>query len=181
MKERDNQRQKVYNWEHANIPGWPASASSPPVLSLEECEALIKRICADYRASVPVIKDGRRNRNASAGAYIIKLPRWSRFGPVVLHEMAHVILNQKAPSVAGHGPEFMRLYLDLLAKYAKLPLRELRSSAAKAGLQVATSCKCPQPQTPEEKRLRAVVNEARKSYDDARAALHEYLKSKKSQ
>lgn len=172
---RDQQRSHVYAWERAHIADFYTID-----LTLEECRTLIEKVCADYQKSVPLVTDGRGTRRAHGNAQCINLPQWARSTPIVLHELAHCILNGKMRSgtYAGHGPEFMRLFLDLLVKYAKLPARELRASATKAGLKVAPLAACPRPIDREEKRLRAEVRAARLSCQMAEQALHDYLKTK---
>ena len=172
---RDSQRQKVYDWEGTHVPG------SSVLIPLADCEALIARVCADYNLHSPPVRDGRGTRAARGGSEFINLPRWSRSVPIVLHETAHAILIGKYGSYryAPHGPEFMRLYLDLLAKYAKLPARELRASATAVGLKIAVSSAVPKPLDREEKRLRAEVLAATDALSTARKALASYLASKK--
>ena len=98
------------------MPAWPG-----PALSLYDCQQLVARVWHDYlEAPPPLVTDGRARRTA---CYVyddheIRLPRWSRTEMVVLHETAHAILWAALPSAAGHGPEYARLYLDLLDYYA---------------------------------------------------------------
>jgi len=112
---RDSQRSAVYTWERA-LPAWPG-----PPLSLFECQELVARVWHDHlEAPAPRLTDGRSRRTA---CYVyedheIRLPRWSRTVMVVLHEAAHAILWSSIPTAAGHGPEYARLYLDMLERYA---------------------------------------------------------------
>ncbi|NKB86703.1 MAG: hypothetical protein GKS06_00580 [Acidobacteria bacterium] len=112
---RDSQRSAVYTWER-KLPAWPG-----PPLSLPECQQLVARVWNDHLdAPAPHVTDGRSRRTA---CYVyddhqIRLPRWSRSLMVVLHETAHAHLWAALPNAAGHGPEYARLYLDLLERYA---------------------------------------------------------------
>lgn len=179
-RDRDNQRKRVYDWERAHVPGHDDGMDATTRMPLEECRALVESVAADYNLTPPVVKDGRGRRNAIGGQTTISLPLWARCVPIVLHEVAHTILLQKGQyGAAYHGPDFMRVFLDLLEKYAKLPLRELRSSAAKAGLRVAPAASCPCPMTREERRLRAEVKTTQIAHDAAQSALREYLLTKK--
>ena len=113
--QRDSQRSAVYAWERA-LPAWPGAA-----LTLVECQEMVSRVWHDHlEASSPRVTDGRSRRTA---CYVyedheIRLPRWSRTAMVVLHEAAHAILWAVLPETAGHGPEYARLYLDMLERYA---------------------------------------------------------------
>ena len=143
---RDNQRQKVYDWERKYLEDLPGNKS----LSLEECQQLINRSCQRYSKVVPELKDGRGTRFARGSSRVINLPGWARKTWVVLHEIAHSIQMGKRDLFTPfeyqyHGPEFMRLFLDLLVwqKLEKLP--ELRRSAKKSGIKVATAIGAPRP------------------------------------
>ena len=112
---RDTQRSAVYAWERA-LPAWPGQA-----LTLAQCAELVARVWHDHLDSpAPRVTDGRARRTA---CYVyddheIRLPRWSRTTMIVLHEVAHGVLWATQPTAAGHGPEYARLYLEMLARYA---------------------------------------------------------------
>lgn len=112
---RDSQRSAVYAWERA-LPSWPGTP-----LALLECQELVSLVWHEHMGPRPPrVTDGRARRTA---CYVyddheIRLPRWSRSEMVVLHEAAHAILWAALPEAAAHGPEYARLYLDLLARYA---------------------------------------------------------------
>lgn len=113
--QRDSQRSAVYAWERA-LPAWPGAA-----LTLVQCQEMVTRVWQDHlEASPPRVTDGRSRRTA---CYVyedheIRLPRWSRTAMVVLHETAHAIMWAVLPGTAGHGPEYARLYLEVLERYA---------------------------------------------------------------
>jgi len=89
--QRDSQRSAVYTWERA-LPAWPGAP-----LSLFECQELVARVWHDHlEAPPPSVTDGRSRRTACA----------------------HAILWAVLPGTAGHGPEYARLYLDMLERYA---------------------------------------------------------------
>ncbi|MBF6611577.1 MAG: hypothetical protein IVW55_00420 [Chloroflexi bacterium] len=140
---RDNQRQKVYDWENKKI-----QPMLKKDLTLEECRKLITEVFASYGLEPPEVKDGRGRRSACwERPYTIKLPTFARKPVPVLHECAHGIVDRyyKVRGEAPHGTTFLRIYLNLLAKFGKLPLRTLRSSAAEAHLNVAPASTCLPP------------------------------------
>ena len=71
LRQRDNQRQRVYNWEIQYLNKLPSNKS----LTLEECKKLIQKACLKYSKPLPEIQDGRGTRIARGGANLINLPR----------------------------------------------------------------------------------------------------------
>ena len=125
---RDTQRSAVYAWERA-LPEWPGEE-----LTLAGCQELVRRVWgAHLRSDAPLVTDGRARRRACYAPHNhqIRLPRWSRTSLVVLHETAHAILyaSEAANAHAHHGPEFARLYLNLLYHYGGVDLSRARSAA----------------------------------------------------
>ena len=105
----DTQRSAVYAWERT-LPQWDNHGT----LSLDECEALVAKVWADYRpgSTPPPIGDGRGRRSAGGAPWGIFLPRWSRSPMVVLHEAAHAMTLKDL-----HGPIFATLCLELWSRY----------------------------------------------------------------
>ncbi len=123
---RDSQRSAVYAWER-RLPGWPGEC-----LTLGGCQQLLCEVWGEYLSSdAPLVTDGRGRRSAcyAAEPHQVRLPRATRALFVVLHEAAHGILHQAAPEAAHHGPEFARLYLNLLHRYAGIELSRARALA----------------------------------------------------
>ncbi|MCB2054888.1 MAG: hypothetical protein KDE35_11685 [Geminicoccaceae bacterium] len=79
-------------------------------------------------APPPRVTDGRGRRHACGSRAVIKLPRWSRTRPIVLHECAHGM------AADGHGPLFMTAYLRLLARFLDFDTPSLERSLAEAGI-----------------------------------------------
>ena len=130
---RDFQRAKVYRWERVCV-----HSETAPALSLEECRTLVEQVYVDRERpgrrrgwAPPVVTDGRGRRHAGGSREVIKLPRWSRRRTIVLHECAHGL------SADGHGPAFMRAYIDLLVDFAGMDGEALERSALQARLRVA--------------------------------------------
>lgn len=113
-KLRDSQRSAVYKWE-SSLPEYRESQRT--VLSLSKCEALVEKAFSDFAPNLesPCVTDGRGRSSAcySRWLHAIKLPRWSRFQVVVLHETAHAL----CPPKTWHRPQFVSVYLDLLDAY----------------------------------------------------------------
>jgi putative metallohydrolase (TIGR04338 family) len=78
--------------------------------------------------NAPRVGDGRARRKAcwDANVYEIKLPQWARTEAVILHEMAHWIVDRAAmvgtygrgrqydADHAAHGKEFAAVFLELV-------------------------------------------------------------------
>lgn len=90
------------------------------LLELDACRRLVDSVyrCAEgWRACLPgwrppEVTDGRGRRHACGSRQMIKLPRWARSVPIVLHECAHGLADDK------HGPRFVAVYVDLLVAFA---------------------------------------------------------------
>ena len=114
-KVRDSQRAAVYRWEKS-LAGVTVHAES---MTLEQCRDLIGKVWRRYAyGPMPNVADGRGTRKAYGSKSRISLPRWSRNPTVVLHETAHALVQlHLGKKVAGHGPEFARVFLGLLEEY----------------------------------------------------------------
>lgn len=148
MRDRDNQRSKVYKWENVaiwNLIGepkvdqhWHRGRLITTVTggwTLDECQRFINKVWrahlrrrgyASDRFSPPRVKDGRGTRIARGGSLYINLPKWARWRGVVIHELAH---SMQPRGTAPHGPEYVAVFIDLLARHAGLSRRELRRTA----------------------------------------------------
>ena len=68
---------------------------------------------------------------------------WALNKLVCLHEAAHLILDnhrgqiKKAHKCASHGPEFMRIYLTLLARFTPLTMSQLTKSARNCKIKIS--------------------------------------------
>ena len=103
---RDFQRSKLYRFEEAVLQRHPLNKA----LSLEQCCALARK----YNHTV-VVKDGRGRRHAGASydENLISLPRWSRQTVIVLHEVAHTLVDEHR--YPYHGAEFAGVLIGLLS------------------------------------------------------------------
>jgi len=132
QRPRDTQGARVYRWEDTET---FLEVLAEVYLPLWEIKQLVERVCGDYGRAVPHISRGRRCRSArTCGKNLVVFPWASRNPMVVLHELAHVL----CPShVEAHGPEYMRVYIDLLLRYGEGSGYGLLESARKSGIKVA--------------------------------------------
>lgn len=142
---RDSQRSRVYAWERSQA-WWqaayrgrryaevPNSVVQP--LALSECEKYLSRVLRKAGAAPVVVADGRGSPNAKGSSWRIQLPTFARTRPIMLHEAAHSIAAQRGVD-DRHGPNFARIYIDLLARHLHLPAGELLKSARAARVKVA--------------------------------------------
>jgi hypothetical protein len=125
---RDFQRSRVYRWEAVHV-----LPHERKLLSLQACRDLTAEVFARRLgddALPPRVEDGRGRRHAAGSRAVIKLPRWARTRPIVLHECAHGL------AVDGHGPDFVRAYVELLVEFMGLERTVLEASLRADGVQV---------------------------------------------
>jgi hypothetical protein len=176
---RDSQRSKLYRWEEATLN--PRS----PRLSRPECMELAETVCTDYGVALPLVNFTGKRLTYTTGSPLmgtgptICLPEYGRHRCGVLHELAHHLLHQRFNNtVAWHGPEFVRVYLDLIEWYAPkdFKIAELRKSLADAGIKISWRPVDFPRISPTEKALIQKVRDAEFAFYDARRQLREYRK-----
>ena len=134
--QRDSQRAKLYRAENEC---WPVrtrikNGEAVPEIPWEDVRAIVGGITtsdwwyqrlgygkvpeAADRHSV-YVGDGRGGTWARAGGYGIKLPRWARQLPVILHELSHVLTGIRYRRVdhAAHGREFAKTFLEMVTRW----------------------------------------------------------------
>lgn len=110
---RDSQRSKVYKAEEVLKEGDVRLDTVPEIQSY--VDRLIKS--AWFRRRWPsvksvIVKDGRgRIRAGASDDGSILMPFWCRYRYIVLHEISHLLPDW---NVADHGPEFCKVYLELV-------------------------------------------------------------------
>ncbi len=122
---RDFQRQKLYRFEEARLQKHPFNQE----LTLPECITLARK----YNPRIKV-KDGRGRRHAGAsfGENLITLPRWSRQTVIVLHEIAHTLVDDR--KYPHHGAEFVGVLFALLSQESISTIPELCEAANQSKL-----------------------------------------------
>ena len=106
----DWQKQACYAWEAARLNYWRRG-----LVQLDAAADLIRRMARDFKLPMPTIKSREMIRGAWArpDAGIIKLNA-ARISPLTpIHEFAHYC----NPSRDRHGPQFIRNYIHLIARY----------------------------------------------------------------
>lgn len=166
---RDTQRSKVYSLS-------PASPEARRMLTLAECEKLIKDAHTRYgRIWRGRVHHGGGTRRASGSPSRINLPMYARTPETVLHEAAHAIHMGKetiSDRCAFHGPEFTRVMLELWA-WARLDtLPALRKQAREKRVKVSQDAKWVPPKAravSELEKTKARYLKAKAEYDIAKA------------
>jgi hypothetical protein len=125
---RDSQRKRLYAWERAHL-------AFNHDLTLEQCQALVDRVCQAYGQQPAIVKHGGERGYATGDVQTIVLPQWAWSTGVVLHETAHT-LACRLDHREGHGPLFLRIYLELLRRFGGCDEEALLASAAAERLQV---------------------------------------------
>jgi putative metallohydrolase (TIGR04338 family) len=117
-KPRDSQRSRVYTSDyalHEITPRLETIAEINAFVAAVLNKAPIQRRYGDHLKGTITVHDGRGRRAACGGRDYIKMPAWSRSQALVLHEVAHVIIQRRhGDRVAAHGREFCAVYLDLV-------------------------------------------------------------------
>ena len=163
VRNRDNQRQKVYDWENNDL-GYNLFKS---VLTEDECELIIVNAIRwwgreNLISRLPKFRKSRfhktrlgenvrvkfRNYDYNGKSWYdptdnsIHLTRqWALNRGVCLHEAAHLLLNKNPKlcisNCAWHGAEFMRIFLTLIVRFTPLTMSQLTKSARKRRIKIS--------------------------------------------
>lgn len=144
MVARDSQRTRAYSWDR-EING---NAGYTTSMTKQEVNELVRKVFTEYGLPVPqVYHSTRRGRTCSWRAgYLtgrkrkaprIKMQDWGRNVNTVLHECAHGLNDYADVHRAGHGAEWVAIYITLMVQYAGKDEAELRRKAREHGLKVA--------------------------------------------
>lgn len=151
----DKQQDAVYAWEWEGL-NLPDTEDWIPA----QVQRFINRVWRAYFDSPPPqFDDGRGRSTAYArGDFTLCLPRWARNRSLVLHELTHAMLWKISPRlVEGHGPEYVRLYIELMDEWGVTPRDRAEKKAKEFKLKMA-----PRNSSwlPVRKRYRKRMNEA---------------------
>lgn len=139
-KDRDTQRKRVYQVCHR-------VGRRYGMISLKDAKVLVNRICEDYNIPKNKIEFSSTLESNVADGLCYTMPfdilhiepafniiacrgGKSMFRDTLIHEMAHLIARYEYAndSAIGHGPAFMAVYFEMLARYGyvetKLTQRE---------------------------------------------------------
>lgn len=140
----DEQQRLVYKWEsHWNI------VSNQCDWTLDQCKRFVSHVWKAYfgsNAKPPQVASGRGQVLAGGGRSEITLPLWARNRSIILHELAHGILEQAYGSCynhEGHGPEFVRMEIELFIEYSAYTRTTLLRTAREMGVKVAPKSSVP--------------------------------------
>ena len=130
----DPQRDDLY-WLEAEFNGWWDMARS----SRQQLIDLAADVCKYYKVDPPSICVSRK-QCPDNGYYVhqtITLTARRGDNPgVLLHELAHHLVDEHYDNAEHHGPEFCAIYMHLLDKWAILPNEEFRRLAKKYKLRI---------------------------------------------
>lgn len=139
-KARDNQRQRVYDAERLAFPNDRFDSDKLKDLSVEDCQKIVNKITHSNwwtnryggmmkaPSNVEVCAgQGFKNAVAYTETNTIYLPLWARKMSVILHELAHIAIEDRRafsyyilydpPPIAAHGPEFAKEFLALVQRW----------------------------------------------------------------
>jgi hypothetical protein len=132
MSRGDPQARRLYAWEDAVVA--PLDRSLVP---FERLQALVDHLWAEEGLRWPPrirrLPGQARRTVARATRTAIEapaeLPSW-----VLLHEVAHALTTDVDGNSAGHGPDFVAVYLRLLVRHARLDRAMLEATLKSAGI-----------------------------------------------
>lgn len=146
---RDSQRQKIYSSERRAFPDMAMGRLGATWTDFEDAVRWVRKVQASawWRKRYPEITPGtlvvgKANRGAhcEAGGHRINLSRWAYREEVILHEMAHVIVERtyavgRRHEVTWHGWEFAKTFLELVERFlGKEHAARLRDEFRKNGV-----------------------------------------------
>ena len=112
---KDYQKGKVYEWERLHVGGWEFHKDE---LTMHACRLMTQQASLDFKKVCPEVTNGRGSRLSYT-----KYDSWSMLDPArivlclggmnhitMLHEIAHAFTNRHV----RHGPEYVRMFIDLL-------------------------------------------------------------------
>lgn len=131
---RDNQRKRIYDSEHEAFEKGRFKTDELKDLSVAECQAYVDKVCESkwfirrYGRPLQIeVRPGKGHRSATADPdrMVMQLPLWSRKPSVMLHELAHFVIDEMyyvrdlgfGAMPAWHGPEFAKEFLALVQRF----------------------------------------------------------------
>ena len=139
MAARDQQRSRVYAWEDRVV-----APCDPSTVAFAGAQGMVDAIWSEmgllYPPRVERLPAQARCRIADADRLTIRLPQ-SVPSWCLLHELAHAMTTTADGESDGHGPVFVGMYVQLLARYLRLDAQALRDSLSAASVAVRTDAK----------------------------------------
>ena len=113
---RSAQTRRVYYWEENWVPAGPdASIATLRQLGRRIWRDVGKRVDPPRIVAGRGVRSGKRLLSFTQGTDLIVLCRAQRNRRTLIHEVTHALLARSRG--ADHGPAFLRLYTELLARY----------------------------------------------------------------
>jgi hypothetical protein len=138
---RDSQRQKFFDWRGTVLRDHLDARNVR--WTIDEAEDITKKMMLRYGLTpIPVQRRGNPNYYSSGFQPFIGVDNRQLESINFLTLLAYAI-HDKRGHFAWHGPEFMRIYLELISDTLNVPLSEVRSLATAAKLRVAQPSKTP--------------------------------------
>jgi hypothetical protein len=138
-EDRDRQRGKVYAWEARLV-----APHDPTSIAFSQAQGMVNAIWTEmglrFPPKVESLPRQTRSTMADATRLSIRLPETSPSW-WLLHELAHAMTSTVDGQSDGHGPKFMGLYLQMLARYLRVPSDVLARSLEAAGIEVDIQAK----------------------------------------
>ena len=112
----------------------------PTTVPFAAAQAMVAAIWSDLGLRYPPVVEPLPRQ---AIATIARANRLSVFLPAqtpswfLLHELGHAMTTTQDGRTDGHGPNFMGIYVQLLARYLRLEQADLLMSLKDAGIDVA--------------------------------------------
>lgn len=136
MPRGDPQRDKVYALEYGLTGVWDFAHT--PRKSLE---AITKATAKYYKIDPPALRVINSKAIPDVAWYryeriTLNKARGGANVMVLLHELAHYIVESTYETYEDHGPEFCAIYMHLLSKNRMLPAEVFRFMAKKMGVRV---------------------------------------------
>jgi len=119
-----NRAQSVYRWTEQLYPH-----RFQPILPIHQAEEIIKHVCLAYSKDIPKLITGYHSRT---NGKIIELPHQARTLPIILHELAHVIVMENDDD--PHGTNFMKIISELYVAFLPRSREEIYAEARIFGL-----------------------------------------------
>ena len=136
---RDQQRSRVYQWENRVV-----APHDSTVIAFPAVQAMVNAIWADmgllYPPSVEPLPLQATKTVASANRLTIYLPAQTPSW-CLLHELAHAMTTTMEGNSDGHGEIFMGVYCQLIVRYLRLGLEDLRRSAQQDGIRITVDAR----------------------------------------
>ena len=129
---RDFQRARVYGWEDRTVAPHDRTAIAYPVAQ-GMVDAIWSELGLRHAPRVEPLPAQARCRMADANRLRLRLPG-STPSWCLLHELAHSLTSTLEGQSDGHGPRFVGVYVQLLARYLRLDEAALEASLRADGI-----------------------------------------------